>query len=261
MNQTWEFTDLEFVVLWEGLKLGGLPFPFYFTTDIDDIDVYESRKIAAKEALRARLGWSFDEVLTALAEPDLKVVVNGRDGRIPRKPEGLIRLLAVRRGNSGYLLSSLPGKTYWSSGGFTVTECDPLRLADVVVAALPERESGRRSETVLPSTEGSEDLDYDYGQSTVHDSFADSYAERADSFLKAPATSLGTIDIVQGRSVFGPRGITQHRIGWRDLEEDGRYLIDDQNPPVASGIDRKRLIAAINTRVVAVVRAIKDERV
>jgi hypothetical protein len=199
-------------------------------------------------------------VLDVLAFPDLRIVAEGYDGQDPWKPEVPVRLHGVRRGDHGYVFSELSGETYWHSGGFTVTECDPVDLAGVIVRALPDVGPGRSADVALSTRVERNDLDYSYGGSAVRDSFDDSVSDRSATFLALPASCVGTIDVIQGRSRFGPRGITRHRLEWRDVEEDGRYAIDDGNPPIAMATDAKRLTAMTNTRVAEVVRAIKDER-
>ncbi|NEW39049.1 ESX secretion-associated protein EspG [Nocardia cyriacigeorgica] len=260
MNRTWEFSDIEFFVLWKSVGRGGLPFPLYYLGRTEDPERFKAELLAAREEVDRRLGRSFDPILATIADPDLRIVVNGGDGRAPREPEGLVRLIGARRQSSGYLLKQLPGESYWHSGGFTVTECEAVGLADSVVAEMPEAEPGKQRDVVLPAESPGDELDHAYGGSAVHDSFDDSTAQRGAAFLATPAPSYGTIDVVQGFSIFGPRGITKHRLRWRDLEGDGRYVIGDETPPVARPADRKHLTNTINTRVAAVIRAIKDER-
>ncbi|MFE3442573.1 ESX secretion-associated protein EspG [Nocardia sp. NPDC059180] len=260
MNRTWEFSDTEFFVLWKSLRRGGLPFPLYYTGRTEDPERFKAELLAAQEELRRRLGSSFDSVLATIADPDLRIVVNGGDGREPREPKSLVRLIGVRSQNNGYLLKQLPGESYWHSGGFTVTEYEAVGLAHAVVAEMPEAKPGRQRDVVLPAERPGDELDHSYGGSAVHDSFDDSIAQRGAAFLATPAPSYGTIDVVQGFSIFGPRGITKHRLRWRDLEDDGRYVIGDETPPMARPADRKHLTNTINTRVAAVIRAIKDER-
>lgn len=260
MNRTWKFTDLEFYALWFDAEGVGLPWPFYFTTDIADGDKFHAVKHDALLRVRQSLRGSFDEALEAIVHPDLLIATNGWDARTPRQPDTLVRLLAVRRGDRGYLVTQLPGETYCHAGGFTVAECDAVALAAAVVEALPKTDPGRLAEITLHASDRDDELDYSFGRSAVHDSFADSIAERAELFLTAPTHSRGTIDVVQGRSRFGPRGVIKYRLDWRDLADDGRYAIDDRNPPVAVPVDGKRLISMINVKVAAIVRAIKDER-
>ncbi|WP_063046510.1 ESX secretion-associated protein EspG [Nocardia pseudovaccinii] len=261
MNPTWKFTDLEFYALWFAELGEALPWPFYFTTDVPTEEQFEALKSEALERVRRTLGGSFDDAMAAIVDPDVWIAVNGWDGREPRKPQTLLRVLAVRRATRGYLVTQLPGETFWHAGGFTVTECDAVALGAAVVEVLPEIDAGKLSDIVLASPDRDDDMDYSFGRSAVHDSFDDSVAERAERFLETPTPSIGSIDIVQGRSRFGPRGVTRHRLVWHDLDEDGRYAIDEQSPPVAVAADKKRLTAMVNTRIAAIVRAIKDERV
>ncbi|WP_330252268.1 ESX secretion-associated protein EspG [Nocardia sp. NBC_00565] len=261
MNRTWKFTDLEFYAQWFAEIGEALPWPFFFTTDVPTEEQFEALRFEALERLRRTLHGSFDDAMAAIVNPDVLIAVNGWDGCEPRKPETLLRVLAVRRATRGYVVAQLPGKTYWHAGGFTVVECDAVALGDAVVALLPETEPGKQADIVLATADRDDERDYSFGKSAVHDSFDDSVAERAERFLEAPTPSIGTIDIVQGRSLFGPRGVTRHRLEWRDLAEDGRYVIDDQNPPLAVAADKKRLTTMVNTRIAAIVRAIKDERV
>lgn len=261
MKRTWKLTDVEFFALWDELNEGVVPAPFFFSTDTESGIAFEREVFEARQELRSRHDFDMREVLTAIADPDLRIVISGADSDEPMKPTGLVRILAVRRGDRGYIVTQLPGRTYWHSGGYVITECDPLRLADAAVDALPEYEAGRSGEIVLSTRDSGGEMDYSYGRSSVRDSFADTEPDRARLFLERAAKRTGTIEVVQGRSRFGPRGVTRYRLEWRDLADDGRYVIDDRNPPVAIPVDSRQLVAVTNARVAAVIRAIKDERV
>ncbi|MEV0356834.1 ESX secretion-associated protein EspG [Nocardia sp. NPDC050697] len=260
MSTVQEFDAIEFFTLWDDARLGMLPAPFYFSTDIESEAEFEAETARARERLACRTGPPLDQFLTALARPDIGIVLTGWDSADPMRAGGLVRVLGVRRGAAGYVIEQRPGRTFFHSGGFTVTGCDAVRLAEVVAGALPAERAGSLPETPLPA--GVEaDVDYSFGRSAVHDSFDDPPEERARHFLNLPTTRTGTIEIVQGRSVFGPRGLTRHLLEWRDVLGDGRYLVDDRTPPVAVGTGPEQLTALINTRIAAVVRAIKDEPV
>ncbi|MBF6171405.1 ESX secretion-associated protein EspG [Nocardia blacklockiae] len=260
MNRTWNFSGFEFYVLWRDTTGQRLPWPFFYTNRMQTEDEFEALRLRARERLNHTLDAYFGEVLTALTDPDLWLAVNGWDGHAPDRPDGLVRLYAARRGENGYVVTQTTGETYWDAASFTVTEGDAVSLAAAVVAALPEEKPGRQSDLVLPAEENTDELDYSYGRSAVHDSFDDTVTDRARRFLDTTPVCRGTIDIVQGRSIYGPRGLTRHRLQWRDLPDDGRYLIDDRHPPVVRAADDRQLTSAINTRIVEVVRAIKDER-
>ncbi|MBF6247189.1 ESX secretion-associated protein EspG [Nocardia elegans] len=260
MNQTWKFTDLEFYALWYDSEREALPWPFFFATRTELDSVIRVEQAEALANARRTHGALCREVIEALVRPDLRIIASGRDGREPRKPAGLVRIHAVRRGDRGFVVNQLPGETFYHGTSFTVSECDAVALAEAVVRAMPDATPGRLADVTLAARADTEEFDYSYGRSAVQDSFDDSVAERAARFLAEPVQHQGSIEVIQGRSLFGPRGITRHRLEWRDLLDDGRYVVDDQHPPLAVAADRKRLISMINIRVAEVVRAIKDER-
>jgi hypothetical protein len=258
----WRFTDIEFYALWTAATGElGLPFPFHFTARTLDPHTFRFDQRQAHAELRERLGETFDPVLDVLAHPDIRVVLSGSDHREGDEPRSVVRLLGARRDSTGYVVSSLPGASFWHSGGFTVTGCDAVRLADELVAKLPDVPAGSRGETVLPRRAVP-----DRGETrprkapTVRDSFAASEFERGSAFLAAPVSCVGTIDVEQGSSIYGPRGITRHRMDWRDLVDDGRYLVRGADTPIAAPAGTELLTGAINSMVAQVVRVIKDER-
>ncbi|WP_328393386.1 ESX secretion-associated protein EspG [Nocardia sp. NBC_00416] len=260
MRHTWAFSDLEFVVLWNQLREDFLPRPFVFTSRTPLYGDYLRERREALERLHDTMDPAFEGVLERVARPDIRLIARGLDRRAPGSPEGSIRLLAVRHGDYGYLLKQLPGETIDHSGGFTVTECDPLKLADAIAAELPEDRSGRRSHLALhPPIAVEAGVDHSFGRLSLWDS-GDDPAESAVQFLQSAVARFGVIEIGQGTSRFGPRGRVIRRLGWRDLVDDGRYVITDENPPIATGVDSERLTAKINAEITEVVRAIRDER-
>lgn len=258
----WKFTDIEFYALWTAATGElGLPFPFHFTARTLDPDEFRRDQQRARAALRERLGATFEPVLDVLTAPDIRVVLSGSDHREDDEPRSIVRLLGARRDSAGYVVASLPGESYWHSGGFTVSECDAVRLADVLVAELPAVPAGSRGETVLPRRAEVPDREARPRKApTVHDSFAATEFERGSAFLAAPVSCVGTIQVEQGSSIYGPRGITRHRMDWRDLIDDGRYLVREAATPIAAPADTALLKGAINSMVAQVVRVIKDER-
>ncbi|MGW4351650.1 ESX secretion-associated protein EspG [Nocardia sp. NPDC004582] len=261
MNRTWQFGDLEFVVLWEQLQGDFLPHPFLFTSRTPLYDDYLREKREVAEQVSQRLDGSIAEVLDAVAHPDIRIIVNGWDVQEAERPDGRIRMIATRRGDKGYLVTQVPGETVFHSGGFTIIECDPIRLADAVVAALPKATPGADAEIQLtPPDVRHDDFDYEYGQSRVSADPVDGVAYGAARFLNRPPAVVGAIDVVQGSSVFGPRGISRHRLEWRDLLDDGRYAIGHVAPWKAIAVDAQKLTAMINVRIAEVIRVIRDER-
>ncbi|WP_181699436.1 ESX secretion-associated protein EspG [Nocardia sp. GTS18] len=260
MSRAWQLTDLELVVIWESLgEAGVLPRPFVFTSRTPMYYDYLREKQIVSERLPTKLGNSFENVLEAMTKPDVRIVVNGLDPSDPLRADGRVRMLALRRANRGYLITQLPGETHMHSGGYTVAECDPLKLADVTVSALPSADAGKMPEIPLIET-AVDDVEYDYGRSLVEDDFDERAKVRSNKFLAMPTTSVGSIGVVQGHSEFGPRGITERWLDWRDLTDDGRYAISPEPSSKAIPVDSAQLISMINARIAAIIRAIRDER-
>jgi hypothetical protein len=258
---TRSLNDLEFLVMWEETGHDTLPLPLSFATDVRDRILFDQAKFEIRERLAAARDEYVDHVLQALAHPDIHIAVHAHDGADPFLSEGSIRIYAARRGDQGYVVRQLPGKTIWHSSGFIVTQCDAIELAAAVVRELPEQPAGRHSNISLDEDNSESEADPDaFAMYDFVEDDGDSTGHLADYLFTAPAQRVGQIDISQGSSRFGPRGITRRRLGWRDLLDDGRYTITGDPPAVAHGTDSARLINLINTEIAEIVRAIKDER-
>ncbi|MCA2210185.1 ESX secretion-associated protein EspG [Nocardia rosealba] len=261
MNRTWNLTELEMFTLWEWATSDFVPWPFFCRTRTLDADELDRQKADALAGLQRNEPEFVGFVLEALLDPDIKVIVHGHDGVDDMKVDALVRVMGCRRGDRGYVIRQKPGDTYWDSGGYVVTECDAVGLADYVVRELPENAPGREADLVLETGDRAAQLDYSYAISSVHDSFDDPAPVRAKQFESAPLVRAGEVEVIQGRSRFGPRGVTRHKLSWRDVVDDGRYVIAEEVPRVAVAADAKRFTELINQRIAEVVRAIKDERV
>ncbi|MGW6724415.1 ESX secretion-associated protein EspG [Nocardia sp. NPDC055029] len=260
MNRRWKFSDLEFAAMWAALDEEHVPAPFMFTTDIKlEVDYQRACRLAV-ERLRMEHGFALDTMFADMRDADIRVEVNGYDERDEFGADGVVRVLGTRRGDTGYVVTAEPGRSYFTSSSFIVTECAALELATEVARALPDVPAGSGADLALDTGDERSDLDYSFGQSAVHDTFEETATQRAVTFHATKAACRGRIAIIQGKSRFGPRGISRHVLRWRDFADDGRYVIDDQHPPVATGADRNRLVGMINARIAEVVRAIKDER-
>lgn len=245
MNRTWTLTDLEFVVSWEGTGEGILPEPLFFISGTRSLADAEREKRVTAERLRARGAGLPESVLACIARPDLRITVVGTDPRDPRNPRSHLRMLGVRRGPAGYLVTQLPGESPRRSSGYRVLEGDAVALAGMVVAALPTVVPGKHGEIVLPRA-GFES--------------ASAMRTRGERFLRLPTAMEGTIGVVQGSSRYGPRGLTRRVLRWRDVLGDGRYVITGDPPAAATPVDAKRLTAAVNNAVAHIVASIRDER-
>ncbi|MGV9409175.1 ESX secretion-associated protein EspG [Nocardia sp. NPDC003693] len=261
MSDVWEFESLEFLTLWEQATGQTLPTPFLYTTRTAKHFDHLRERHAVAQRLREHPDRSFDPVLEVIAQPDLRISVSGVIGSSADHPDARrIRLMGVRRGGRGYVVRQLPGRMHSGTEGFTVTECDPIGLADALVRQLPECDPGAESEIPLVGAGGSGPAEEEFGnRSVIDDMRGVPAAARSRRFRDSPTVCRGGVEVEQGSSLYGPRGITVHRLAWRDIEDDGRYLISDE-PAMATAVDAKRMTAAINLRVAAVIRVIKDER-
>ncbi|WP_405489130.1 ESX secretion-associated protein EspG [Nocardia sp. NBC_00511] len=258
MLRTWKFTDLEFLALWEQLGEEFLPQPLTFASRTQWWDDHLANMARARESLRHRDD-DYAEVLPALLRPQIRVEVRGWDGRDRLAAASSIRMLAVRSGEAGYLVVQHPGETVRHSSGFTLTEFYADALAERVVAALPEVGAARGGDLVLAEAEDVDEVDYDFGLSPAHETLEGTTVHRAVDFLDTPAACLGTVEVVQGLSRFGPRGIARYRYQWRDLVDEGRYVVTGDHPPVAAPADRRRMITTLETHIAEVLLAIEDE--
>lgn len=261
MMRNWRFRDLEFVALWESMHDEALPPPFAFTSRphpyLDD----RQQKHAAATTAWLRVGAGFREVLDVVARPDIWVMVRGFDGRDPDDPKGTLRIMAARRGQQGYVLDQLPGETIDHSGEFTVTECDPSILSEVIVDRLPKVGAGRTSEIVLtPRNWDRDNVDRSADRSLARASADVPGWHRAEEFLRLPVASTGSIEIGKDASRFGLCRRVDITVTWRDVIGDGRYGITEDKPMRAVAADRRRMAALIDRPMATVARSIEEQK-
>ncbi|MGF6882703.1 hypothetical protein ABIA39_001645 [Nocardia sp. GAS34] len=253
MIKTWNLTDTELDVRW--CELSGernLPRPLYYTTRIVTDVEYQREVRFVSEQLKGKLDASFDAALSIMIDPDVRVGIHGFDGREPRNAAARIRVAAARKWERCVVITQIPGETIYHSGGYVVRECYATELARILAEQLPEVDAGGRGRVELA----------DVGDQSVDDGWPDpdyvGVAERSEAFRSAPATTVGLFEIEQGSSRFGPRGVSRRMLEWRDLVDDGRYVIDD-NRTVAVPADRNQLRVMINNGIGTIIGMIEDE--
>ena len=79
----------------------------------------------------------------------------------------------------------------------------------------------------------------------------ESPARRSERLFQTRASFTGAITIHQGHSEFGPRGILEQFMLWRDLPDDGRYAFVLDHAPVANGVRAEQLAAMLETAIEA----------
>ncbi|MEC3920341.1 ESX secretion-associated protein EspG [Nocardia sp. CDC160] len=261
MNRTWFLSDLEFFVLWQDWVGDHLPAPLLFTSRAVRWVEFMREVSIARERLHHELDGSFTQVLETIARPELRIVVHGVDGENPQNPQRSIRMLVARCGDRGYRVVQAPGETIWHSGGFEVTELGGEGIARAVVESLPRVPAGALGEITLPDEHDQADVDYSLQRSMVTASaFGDSADHRTSTFLRARADTVGVVKVTQGRSKFGPRGLSTQIVSWRDLHGDGRYVISARRPSIAVAADSNRFRAIVNLAVRTVSDAVEDEQ-
>lgn len=251
MSRTWEFTDLEFNLLCEEVRQGELPAPFVFTSRTRLADDYEREKFEVHRELRTRFDHELDAMAAAIARPDVFVVAHAWNDQDFDNPEARTRVHAVRHRARGYVITQRPGETLMHAGGFDVAECDPHALADTVLALLPTCRAGRLSDIplVLPT---SRPVTVDPGPSSgiADNDDTDDGTLGSDAFFATPAVSTGIVKVLQGRSKYGPRGRVEAGMLWRDLPDDGRYVIPLDHPaPVATAMSSARLTEWVREQI------------
>ncbi|MEV0365752.1 ESX secretion-associated protein EspG [Nocardia fusca] len=257
MMRNWRLTGLEFAALWGAMReSGALPGPFILTCRIPLYrDYLEAKRIALAE-VRARLGGSIEEVLDIVAKPDIRIVANGVD----LIADGArTRLHAARRGSNAYLLEQASREPGEDGGEFVVWEHGVTELGAAVVSRIPAAGAGRLRNVDL-STHIEAGMDQEYGRYLTREPVEDPAWYSSEKFLRTPVTNIGTIFIGQGVSRFGSGHAARRVLEWRDLHDDGRYVIARHGNPVAFGVDTSGFTARVDGELVEVVRAIKDER-
>ncbi len=279
MNQSWTLRDLDFVVVWRGMRHEQLPGPLTFTARTKDARAYERETIEARERMRTQLHPDCAAALDTLSNADLLVTAYAWDDNDVQNPKKRVRLVGGRAGDQGCVVEQLPGETVWHSGGFVIRACGALELGRVLAERHPEEKAGAIPELplvsrdpaathqhrttdsqTLQSDQPRQHVDYTYGRSLIEDSAVDSTWDRSSRFLSAPTKLLGRVETEQGRSVYGRQGIVTAGFEWRDLEDDGRYAVRPGTPPLAVAVDTRGMEQLINQDIATVVRAIKAER-
>ncbi|MFC8530735.1 ESX secretion-associated protein EspG [Nocardia sp. NPDC057227] len=248
MTLRWFFTDLEFVLLCDSTGRANIPDPFTFTSRIALAEEYEAERKRVLAELRDRDDPELRALADAVARPDVSLAIRSWDEKDYADPEHQIRVHAVRSRARGYVITQRPGETVFHSGGFDVVECDPHAVADEALGCLPYATAGRSAAIPLPGADtgaGAERFDSVPG---IGDEVEED--DRGPVFLATPATRTGDLVVYQGRSKFGPRGRVGMALDWRDLPEDGRYVIRTEPAGrMATGMGTKGMVEWVNEQI------------
>ncbi|MFE3188749.1 ESX secretion-associated protein EspG [Nocardia sp. NPDC059240] len=248
----WELTDDEFKVLCNRYLDGWLPAPLTYTSRIPTLDAYERELDRVEAGLRDRLDGGLNLPFETLANPEVLVVSGTWCDSDLDNQDKQIRIHAALRGWHAVMIVQHPGETALHSAGYTLIECDPDALSTLMVERLPVTEAA--GGPPLPMVfEALEQDPYESRQGLAFDSFDDTAEASSLAFWNKAAERTGFLRVVQGRSIYGPRGRLMTTAIWRDVPGEGRYLVEVDEPEIrAMGADSSMLIHSIDRRVALV---------
>lgn len=248
MSCRWFFTDLEFVLLCDDTGRGNIPDPLTFTSRIPFAEDYEAECRRVLDELRDRDDPELRALADAVARPDVSIAVRAWDEQDYADPEHHIRVHAVRSRARGYVITQRPGETVWHSNGFDVVECDPHAVADEALGCLPFANAGRSAAIALPGEDTAGDSEERAAAPGIGDEIEED--DRGAAFLATPAVRAGDLFVYQGRSKFGPRGRVGMGLDWRDLPDDGRYVIRASGTTrMATGMGTKGMVEWVDEQI------------
>ncbi|WP_054815823.1 ESX secretion-associated protein EspG [Nocardia arizonensis] len=250
MTRTWEFSDIEFRVLWQRFVGNTLPRPLTYQATTIPHTEYEREKYDTWQRLQHSVDPAVRAVFDVLERPDVYVRLRGWNDRERDDAQRWLKARAARAGANGYMIYQLPGETPTHSGGYVITDCGPHGLADAIVDLMPDVGAGRNG--ILPLvTDANPEPDEHRSHTSMFFEAADtSIAQRSAEFFETPADRTGTINILQNQSMFGSRGMQRDILVWRDLPDDGRYVIAlPSDSPSAVPLNRSALVEQVNASI------------
>ncbi|GAB0106451.1 hypothetical protein JMUB6875_54360 [Nocardia sp. JMUB6875] len=260
----WELTDDEFKLLCDRYLDGWMPVPLAYTSRTELYDDYRRELAALEPQLRERIGEGLSAAFEVVRDPEVFVISSTWCDSDVDNPDKRIRVHGAQRGHRAVMITMTPGETVYHSRGFTVTECEPSELPGLIGAQLPTAEAAT-GPSVPIVVEPEERDPYEVRQSFAFDSFDDSNDALSLAFWNRRADWTGFVRVLQGRSIYGPRGVLETTVLWRDLPGDGRYVIDMDEPEMrAVGASSQQLVDRIAGRVARVLEHMEargEERV
>ena len=242
---SWEMSALEFVVAWESLGRGRLPFPLAFREHRarSEQDL-ERRRAEAAEVLRDRYGDDLYRALATLAEPVVRVAVCGFAG--PHS-ERMIRAHAGIGHRTSVAVVQAPGSGPDSGGDVVLSEHVGSGASSALVAAMPGVGAGRDRGIAVPRNR-SAGPDGGTGAETDPD--------EAALFFNRAHSSFGEIAVARAGGGGSRTPLDGTVLQWIDYADDGRYLILHTQEIVA----RPASAGAVATEIDRLVRGVLEEQ-
>ncbi|WAM13745.1 ESX secretion-associated protein EspG [Rhodococcus sp. JS3073] len=190
----WVLSGPQFSALWARTGQDRIPYPFEVTSTLATADEYEA------EQNRIRADFSGPEhdplasALLVLAEPDLRIEISGSAGA--DDGSAAIRMTGALARGHGVAAVQHPG------ADVVIRNCEPYDVGRQLIAQLPDADAGTAAGVVVPTTPAG--------------------SARAARILDRPSTSQGVVTVIRGPR-HSPRPVGG--LAWRDIEDDGRYLV------------------------------------
>lgn|GEM_PF-4607336 len=257
MEHTWQLTGLEYLVLRERLLGRPNSWPFRTLTPIESAWDYQFVKARVWGELKAKWDAELAEVLAASLEPDIRLVAQVFGTRGDNATRDL--LTAKRFGDRAIVIQGFNPTSLYSHDHFEVTLCDAAAMSRVLVDRLPPMTPGADPRVELLSYDKEETVDHwTRGNSGFYDD-GDTVDTRSRYWQAAPKSRVGSIQINQGQSRFGPRGKVTKHIFWEEHGDDGCYIVDLEPPIAAVAADGEQLRVTIDAQCAELLIVGQDE--
>ncbi|WP_067667223.1 ESX secretion-associated protein EspG [Nocardia miyunensis] len=251
-------TSLELVVLWELMSSDRLPFPLTHWPTQQYEDDYIRAKRETAERLLGILPLDAQQLWEAAVNPDIVIWAAGEAPDDETDLSAVTRVVGLRREGYAVVLVQQPGESIERGGDVEVYQTDVVGLANAVIGQLPKVGRGKQGEVaILP--EQPDGMDHSSSSSPVLDS-NDSERQRSARWRNAKATQLGELKVEPGSGAHWIQDRSGYLVRWRDLADDGRYLIEPKPNPVATPVDDNAFETFVNRRVAELVRRIRENR-
>ncbi|MGU3292473.1 hypothetical protein [Williamsia sp. M5A3_1d] len=229
------------------------------TTEYADADEEHLARQATLQHLMGEMNSAKREAMSALTRPRYTIAISGLDARKPLQDTSHHIGIVSAWGGSGdvaFTARQRPGPSAARGGAVEVTRHVLTRWSADLVRMLPRPSGAGR----LPR-----DMDVAFDEIPVEFgtlrkvSPSVSTATAAASFAHRSPTTCGSIRVQVGSEADGRRPTTT-MLHYRDVADDGRYLLVEDSPGSAAGVDDATMASAIN-RVINAAKRVHDSRV
>ncbi|WP_019933084.1 ESX secretion-associated protein EspG [Nocardia sp. BMG111209] len=259
-EQTWHLSDLEFLVLRERVLRRVLPYPFtYVNPRLTTFLEFERLKSSVWRSLQTRWDPELIDVITRAANPDVRIQVRSWDSRNMDDTSQRFFFVCNRNGDRAIMMQGFSDQRVDTFDRYRIVSAPAESMSALVVEALPEMPAGSRDRVELLNYHQEETVDH-WSTRGFYDTGDDNDVDRrSKSWQRADRSLVGIIEIHQGRSKFGPRGLIMNQMFWEDHPGDGRYFIDLTPPMAAVGVDSAALRIRLDRAISETLLVVQDE--